>query len=137
ETGGKQKQKGKSRSGQPKLPQPLRLQTHNGVQLLVGRTAGQNDTATFRLATPDDLWFHARGVPGSHVILHVAPNLADADIEEAARLAAGYSKRREDAQVDVVYTERKHVRKIPNAPPGQVTYRNERTIRVAPLRKQP
>ncbi|MEO8286334.1 MAG: NFACT RNA binding domain-containing protein [Chloroflexota bacterium] len=132
----KQQGKGKGRAGQPKLPQPLRLQTHNGVQLLVGRTAGQNDTATFRLASPDDLWFHARGAPGSHVILRAAPNLSPEDIEEAARLAAGYSKRREDAQVDVIYTEKKHVRKIPNSPPGQVTYKNERVIRVGPLRLQ-
>ena len=133
----KQKPKGKTRPGQQKLPQPLRLQTHNGLQILLGRTAGQNDTATFRLATPDDLWFHARGVPGSHVILRSAPNLTNDDVEEAARLAAGYSKRREDAQVDVIYTERKFVRKIPNSPPGQVTFKNERVIRVAPARKPP
>jgi predicted ribosome quality control (RQC) complex YloA/Tae2 family protein len=104
--------------------------------VLVGRTAGQNDTATFRLAGPDDIWFHARGVPGSHVVLRDSPELSEEDIEEAARLAAGYSKLREDAQVDVIYTEKKHVRKIPNAPPGQATYKNERTIRVAPLARQ-
>jgi predicted ribosome quality control (RQC) complex YloA/Tae2 family protein len=137
ETAPKQKPKGKARPGQQKLPQPLRLQSHNGLQILLGRTAGQNDTATFRLATPDDLWFHARGAPGSHVILRSAPNLTDEDIEDAARLAAAYSKRREDAQVDVIYTERKHVRKIPNSPPGQVTFKNERVIRVAPARRPP
>jgi predicted ribosome quality control (RQC) complex YloA/Tae2 family protein len=132
----KKKGKGKGRQGEAKLPQPLHLQTRNGAQLLLGRTAGQNDTATFRLAGPDDLWFHARGVPGSHVILHASPDLSEEDVEEAARLAAGHSKLREDAQVDVIYTERKHVRKIPNAPPGQATYKNERTIRVAPRAHQ-
>jgi predicted ribosome quality control (RQC) complex YloA/Tae2 family protein len=137
ETGGKKRPKGKGRPAEARLPQPLRLQTHNGVQILVGRTASQNDTATFRLAGPDDLWFHARGAPGSHVILRAAPDLSDEDIEEAARLAAGYSKVREDAQVDVIYTEKKYVRKIPNAPPGQATYKNERVIRVAPQRRQP
>jgi predicted ribosome quality control (RQC) complex YloA/Tae2 family protein len=130
----KKKPKGRGRPAEVRLPQPLRLQTHGGAQVLVGRTAGQNDTATFRLAGPDDLWFHARGVPGSHVVLRASPELTDDDIEEAARLAAGYSKLREDAQVDVIYTEKKHVRKIPNAPPGQATYKSERTIRVAPLR---
>jgi predicted ribosome quality control (RQC) complex YloA/Tae2 family protein len=128
-------QKKKKRDkGQAKLPQPLRLQTSNGRGLLLGRTAGQNDTATFRLAAPEDLWFHARNAPGSHVILRVDPRLDQEDILEAAGLAAGYSKLRGDAQVDVVYTERKFVRRIPNAPPGQVTYKHERTIRVEPRR---
>jgi predicted ribosome quality control (RQC) complex YloA/Tae2 family protein len=130
------KGKGKNKKQpQTRLPQPARLQTANGVQILLGRTASQNDTATFRLATPDDLWFHARNVPGSHVILRAVPNLTDEDVEEAARLAAGFSRARENAQVDVIYTERKHVRKIPNAPPGLVTYKNERVIRVEPKRK--
>ena len=122
----------KGRGREPKVPQPLRLQTKRGVQMLLGRTAGQNDTATFRLASPDDLWFHVRTGPGSHVILRAAPDLAQEDIEEAARLAAGYSKLREDAKVDVVFTERRYVRRIPNGPPGQATYRNERAIRVTP-----
>jgi predicted ribosome quality control (RQC) complex YloA/Tae2 family protein len=100
--------------------------------MLLGRTAGQNDTATFRLASPDDLWFHVRTGPGSHVILRAAPDLTQEDIEEAARLAAGYSKLREDPKVDVVFTERRYVRRIPNGPPGQATYRNERAIRVTP-----
>lgn len=122
----------KGQKAQVKLPQPLRMQTSDGLGLLIGRTAGQNDTATFRLAAPEDLWFHVRNAPGSHVILRVDPRVGDESIREAARLAAGYSKLRGDAQVDVVYTERKFVRRIPNAPPGQVTYRNERTIRVEP-----
>jgi predicted ribosome quality control (RQC) complex YloA/Tae2 family protein len=122
----------KGRGKEPKAPQPLRLQTKRGAQILLGRTAGQNDTATFRLAAPDDLWFHARNAPGSHVILRDAPDLTSDDIEEAARLAAGYSKLREDPKVDVVYTERRYVRRIPNGPPGQATYRNERVIRVMP-----
>src|SRR5207249_7323210 len=59
ETRGPAGKQGKARGGQGKLPQPLRLKTRNGVPLLVGRTARQNDAATFRLAAPDDLWFHA------------------------------------------------------------------------------
>src|SRR5439155_15232524 len=114
---------------QEKLPQPLRSQTSSGAPLLVGRTARQNDTATFRLASPDDLWFHARGVPGAHVILRTGGQpVTPQDIEEAAAIAAGYSSARRDAQVDVVYTERRYVRRVPNAPPGSVTYRNEQTI---------
>lgn len=130
--GGSKKKKGGK--GQPKLPQPLRMQTSSGLGLLLGRTAGQNDTATFRLAAPEDLWFHVRNAPGSHVILRTDPRLSQEDVLEAARLAAGFSKLRGDAQVDVVYTERKFVRKIPNSPPGQVTFRNESVIRVEPKR---
>lgn len=130
--GQEQNNKGDKKRKPSKLPQPLRMQTKRGVGILLGRTAGQNDTATFRLASPEDLWFHTRNAPGAHVILRAAPQLSEEDVEDAARLAAGYSKLRGDAQVDVIYTEKRYVRKIPNAPPGQVTYRNEKVIRVAP-----
>lgn len=126
----------KKRKDQPKLPQPLRLRTRLGSQILLGRTAGQNDTATFRLAAPEDLWFHARGVPGAHVILRAGEGLTQEDIQEAASYAAAYSKAATEAQVDVVWTEKKHVRRVPNAPPGFVTFRNERVLRVAPRAKQ-
>lgn len=131
------KQKGaKARKQQEKLPQPLRVRTRYGAHVLIGRTAGQNDVATFRLADPDDLWLHARGVPGSHVILRTGQGYTEADLREAASYAAAYSRARNEAQVDVLYTERKHVRKVPNAPPGFVTYRNERVVRVPPLRSE-
>lgn len=127
-----------TRRGKPqeKTPQPLRTQTKRGAQVLVGRTAGQNDTATFRLAAPEDLWLHARGVPGAHVILRTSGGVSEADIVEAAALAAGYSKLRNEAQVDVLCAERRYVRRIPNAPPGSATYKNERVIRVAPTRRE-
>ncbi len=56
------------------------------------------------------------------------------DLEEAAGLAAAYSKARNEAYVDVIYTERKYVRKVPKAPPGFVTYKNEEVIRVVPAK---
>ncbi len=134
EQGGKKPAKKKGKT-QDKTPQPLRTRTRSGTQVLVGRTAGQNDTATFRLAAPEDLWFHARGVPGAHVILRAAGDVIQQDIEEAASLAAAYSKLRSDAQVDVLYTERRYVRRIANGPPGSATYKNERVIRVAPVKR--
>jgi predicted ribosome quality control (RQC) complex YloA/Tae2 family protein len=134
EKGKKQKVRDK-RKVQEKAPQPLRARTSFGAHLLVGRTAGQNDTATFKLALPDDLWFHARGVPGAHVILRSAGGVTPADIQEAAAMAAAHSKSRSEAQVDVLYTERRYVRKVPNAPPGSATYKNERVVRVAPMAK--
>lgn len=132
-TDGKRKTaKGKNRKSQEKIPQPLRLRTRYGAHLLVGRTASQSDTATFRLASPEDLWFHARGVPGGHVILRTEPGVTPNDIEEAASIAAAYSKARTEAHVDVIYTEKRYVRRVPNAPPGFVTFKNERVVRVAP-----
>ncbi len=124
--------KKKAIGNQPKAPQPLRLRTRYGAHLLVGRTASQNDIATFRIASPDDLWLHARGVPGAHVILRTEGGVSTADIEEAASIAAAYSKARNEAQVDVLCTEKRHVRKVPNSPPGFVTFKNERVLRVAP-----
>jgi predicted ribosome quality control (RQC) complex YloA/Tae2 family protein len=129
----KQRQaKSKGRKPQDKTPQPLRLRTRYGAHVLVGRTASQNEIATFRLAAPEDLWFHAQNVPGGHVILRTEPGVTEQDIQEAASLAAAYSKLRAEAHVDVVYTERKYVRRVPNAPPGFATYKNERVVRVAP-----
>ncbi|HEY0069428.1 MAG TPA: NFACT family protein [Chloroflexia bacterium] len=133
--GATSKQKsGKGRKEQEKLPQPLRVRTRFGANVLIGRTAGQNDVATFRLADPEDLWLHARGVPGAHVILRTGPGYTEADLREAASYAAAYSRSRTEAQVDVIYTEKKHVRKVSNAPPGFVTYRHERVVRVPPMR---
>ena len=125
----------KGRKPQEKLPQPLRLKTTNGVPLLVGRTARQNDAATFRLAAPDDLWFHARGVPGAHVVVKQAGGREEPDeavLEAAAELAAYYSANRAAGRVEVDRAARRDVRKIKGAGPGMVTYRNEQTLRVAP-----
>jgi predicted ribosome quality control (RQC) complex YloA/Tae2 family protein len=126
----------KGRKPQEKLPQPLRVRTRYGANVIIGRTAGQNDVATFRLADPEDLWLHARGVPGSHVILRTGQGFTESDLREAASYAAAYSRARNEAQVDVIYTEKKHVRKVPNSPPGFVTFRNERVVRVPPIKPQ-
>lgn len=104
-----------------------------GGTLYIGRTGKQNDEVTFGTGNPDDLWLHARELPGAHVILRLTPD-ADADdaIEDAAALAAYYSDGRGSTRVPVDVTERRYVRKIKGAGPGMVTYRNERTINVTP-----
>lgn len=102
-------------------------------QALVGRNAAQNDEVTFRLAVSDDLWFHARGVPGSHVILKVAGREPSSEaIELAASLAAYYSQARGATDVAVDVTERRHVQRLSGGRPGLVSYRNERTLHVRP-----
>lgn len=106
----------------------------DGNLVYIGRSGRENDQVTFTIAGPDDLWLHARGVPGSHVILRTrVPGEADpAAIERAASLAAYYSSGRESGTVEVDVAERRHVRKMKGAGPGMVTYRNEHTIAVRP-----
>lgn len=125
--------------GQPKRrPQPQRprpLLDADGNAVYIGRSGNQNAQITFDLAGPNDTWLHARGVPGSHVIVRWRQPNGDerpATIDAAAALAAYYSAARNSAGVEVDVTRRRHVRKIKGAGPGLVTYRNERTIAVPP-----
>jgi predicted ribosome quality control (RQC) complex YloA/Tae2 family protein len=109
----------------------VRHRSPDGFEVLVGASSRGNDAVTFKLAGPDDLWLHARGVPGAHVILRtVGHEPPDASLTYAARLAARNSRSRTAGRVEVDYTARKHVRRIPASAPGQVTYSGERTIAV-------
>lgn len=113
---------------------PLQYQTARGSRIFVGRTPLENADLTFRLARPDDLWFHVQNQPGAHVILHrddktPAP---DEDVLAAAALAALHSKARNSPKVTVDYTQRKHVRKRPAAAPGLVFYTHPRSVLVEP-----
>jgi predicted ribosome quality control (RQC) complex YloA/Tae2 family protein len=107
----------------------LRIERPSGARIIVGRSPRENDEVTFRIARPDDLWFHARNIPGSHVVLQPPPGgTADAaDLDAAANLAAAHSKARESPRVDIDYTERKYVRKQRAGAPGLVWYTNART----------
>jgi predicted ribosome quality control (RQC) complex YloA/Tae2 family protein len=101
--------------------------------VLVGRSNQDNDRVTFKAAGPDDLWFHARGVPGAHVVLRTGGrDPSEDEITAAASAAAYYSAARATAHVSVDYTERKHVRKPRGSRPGFVTYERERTVQVVP-----
>lgn len=123
---------GRSISKQRSAPLAARW-TLGEHQLRAGRTAAENHRLTFHDAAPDDLWLHARGVPGAHVLLRCPGGEApDAVIERAASIAAHLSAAREDATVEVDVTHRRRVRPIRGAGPGQVTYRGERTLRVTP-----
>jgi predicted ribosome quality control (RQC) complex YloA/Tae2 family protein len=108
---------------------PLRIECPSGARIYVGRSPRENVEVTFRIARPDDLWFHARGIPGSHVVLQPPPGAspADDDLDAAADLAATHSKARNAPRVEIDYTERKYVRKQRDAAPGLVWYTNART----------
>jgi predicted ribosome quality control (RQC) complex YloA/Tae2 family protein len=107
----------------------LRIEQPSGARIYVGRSPRENVEVTFRIARPDDLWFHARNIPGSHVVLQApaggAP--AEADVALAADLAATHSKARGAPRVEIDYTERKHVRKQRDGTPGLVWYTDART----------
>ena len=112
---------------------PRQYRTADGDTILVGRTGQQNDAVTFDIASPGDLWLHAREIPGAHVIVRPAgAEASEETIEAAARLAAYYSDGRQSTTLPVDITERRHVRKIKGGGPGMVTYRNEHTLQVRP-----
>ena len=107
----------------------------SGNVIYIGRSGRENDQVTFDIGGAEDTWLHARGVPGSHVIIRWLRPAEDEDepsVETAAALAAHYSGSRAGGLVEVDVTRRKNVRKIKGAGPGMVTYRNEHTIAVRP-----
>ena len=113
---------------------PLTVTSPDGLPILVGLNSRQNDEVTFRRAKSDDWWFHARGVPGAHVIVRsTGQSLPEGTIRRAAGLAAFFSSLRDEPSVPVDYTLRRHVRRIPGAAPGLVTYVQEKMIRVSPV----
>lgn len=113
---------------------PRRYLTSDGWTVLVGRSNTENDKLT-KGSARDDIFFHAQGCPGSHVILKREGKSSDpgkAALEEAGALAAYWSKARGSKTVPVNYTEVRHVNKPRGAAPGLVTIRNEKTLFVSP-----
>lgn len=111
---------------------PMRL-THDGYVLWVGRNSKQNEEVTFRKAKSNDLWLHARDVPGAHVVIRDdGRRIPEELIESAAAIAAHYSAMQGEKRADVDVTRCKYVKPIRGAGPGMVTYRNERTLTVVP-----
>jgi predicted ribosome quality control (RQC) complex YloA/Tae2 family protein len=108
-----------------------RIPLDHGWEALVGTSASGNAYVTFDLAGGDDLWLHARGVPGAHVILRGGTGQPPPSmVERAAELAAWHSAAREAGQAEVDVAPRRYVKKVPNAPPGLVRYSHEHTLRV-------
>ena len=110
-----------------------------GFEVWAGRTSANNDLLTLRHARPQDYWFHARSVPGSHVILRVATGHGGPGkraIQQAAAIAAYYSKMRTATMVPVTVTLRKYVHKPKGAKPGSVVLQREDVIMVEPALPQ-
>lgn len=114
---------------------PRRLVSQEGYAILVGRNSQQNERITFEMAGPDDLWLHARGWPGSHVVIRNAGRpVSEETLHYAAGLAAFFSKARSESWVDVIATERRHVHRAPGHRLGMVLLKQETAVRVRPQR---
>ena len=125
---------GAKRKGTERRLEPRRFRLPGGAIVLAGRSARSNEELTFGIAQPDELWFHAAGMAGAHVVLRgqTGGNKESEEIEQAAAVAAYLSKARGSTTVEVHYCPRKNVRKIPAAPPGTVRISRYQTIRVRP-----
>nr|WP_300005777.1 NFACT RNA binding domain-containing protein [Tissierella sp.] len=112
---------------------PYHYLSQDGFDMYVGKNNLQNEYVTLKLARKDDLWFHVQGMPGSHVIIKKEnKEIPDETLEEAALLAAYYSKAKNSSNVAIDYTEKKHVKKMPSSKPGMVIYDNFKTINISP-----
>ena len=116
--------KGKNSKKQKVKSKPFHYVSSDGFDMYVGKNNYQNDELTFKFATGNDWWFHAKKIPGSHVVVKAGNSgeLPDRTFEEAARLAAYYSKGREQEKVEIDYIQKKHVKKPAGAKPGFVVY---------------
>jgi predicted ribosome quality control (RQC) complex YloA/Tae2 family protein len=113
---------------------PPHFTSSDGYELIVGRSAQENEVVTFRLARGRDTWLHVRDRPGAHVVIRTPtgrPPPLDT-LLDAAILAVHHSSVRGASGVDVAYTLRKHVRALKGAPRGTVSVAGERTLRVDP-----
>lgn len=128
------KSHGKKGSRRPAKSKPLHFLSSDGFHIYVGKNNYQNDELTFKFANGGDWWFHAKNMPGSHVIVRKeqADTLPDATFEEAGRLAAYYSKGRQDPKVEIDYIQRKELKKPPKAKPGFVIYHTNYSMMCTP-----
>ncbi len=118
---------------QKNTSKPFHYLSSDGFHLYVGKNNYQNEELTFKIATGNDWWFHAKGIPGSHVIVKAeGKDLPDRVYEEAAALAAYYSKGRNSEKVEIDYIQKKHVKKATGGAPGFVIYHTNYSLMAKP-----
>lgn len=134
ESGFIRRQVQKKGAQKPKKSKPLHYVSSDGYDIFVGKSNLQNDELTLRMAESTDIWMHTKDIPGSHVIIRTngQKELPEATMEEAANLAAFYSKAKNSSMVPVNYTQRKNIKKPNGAKPGMVIYLTNRTIYITP-----
>jgi predicted ribosome quality control (RQC) complex YloA/Tae2 family protein len=122
-------------SGTRSIPSPpYKTVEYEGWEILVGKSAAGNDYITMKIARPDDLWLHAEGMPGSHVVVRNPGkrDIPDLVFKKAASLAAYHSKGKNSAKVPVTYTRAAFVKKPKGAAPGSVVLMARKSIMAAP-----
>ncbi len=128
--GGKQQ---KSKTIPPGGGVPLHIQSRDGFTILIGKNSRQNEEVTFHQASGNDMWLHARGVPGAHVIVKAGGReIPRSTLEQAATLAAFYSQARGSTRVPIDYTLQRYVRHMKDGGPGMVIYEREKTLYAEP-----
>ncbi len=134
ESGFIRRQPQKKGAARPKKAKPLHFVSSDGYDIFVGKSNLQNDELTLRTAESTDIWMHAKNIPGSHVIIRTngTGEAPDTTLEEAANLAAYFSKAKNSSMVPIDYTQRKNVKKPSGAKPGMVIYLTNRTIYITP-----
>ena len=108
-----------------------RYESSTGIPIAVGKNNKQNDHVTFKLASRHHTWLHTKDIPGSHVVI-LSDNPDETTLQEAAVIAAYFSKARTSSNVPVDYTEIRHVKKPSGAKPGFVNYFEQQTLFVTP-----
>jgi predicted ribosome quality control (RQC) complex YloA/Tae2 family protein len=112
---------------------PFHYRSTDGYDIYVGKNNYQNDELTFKFATGNDWWFHAKGIPGSHVIVKSNnEELPDRVFEEAGKLAGFYSKGRDSDKIEIDYLQKKNVKKPNGSAPGFVVYYTNYSLTVHP-----
>ncbi|WP_026906059.1 Rqc2 family fibronectin-binding protein [Paucisalibacillus globulus] len=133
EEGYLKKQSQGKRKNKQHTPNPEEYISSDGTTILVGKNNKQNEYLTMKLAHRDEVWFHTKDIPGSHVIIR-SKEPTEETILEAAQLAAYYSKSQSSSSVPVDYTKVRHVKKPNGSKPGFVIYDNQKTVYVTPNR---
>ncbi len=112
---------------------PWHYISSDGFDIYAGKNNIQNEELTFKFASANDWWFHAKEMPGSHVIVKSdGKPLPDRTFEEAAAIAAYYSKGRSQEKVEIDYVQRKHLRKVAGGAPGFVIYHTNYSMNITP-----
>ena len=112
---------------------PFHYRSTDGYDIYVGKNNYQNDELTFKFATGNDWWFHAKGMPGSHVIVKANnEELPDRVFEEAGMLAGYYSKGRDSDKIEIDYLQKKNVKKPNGSAPGFVVYYTNYSLTIHP-----
>lgn len=123
----------KSKNKKKDKSKPMHFISSDGIDIYVGKNNLQNDYLTLKFADKRDMWLHSKNIPGSHVIIK-SFDVPDTTLEEAAHLAAYYSKAKNSSKVEIDYTQVKNVKKPSGAKPGMVIYYTNYTILSEPVK---